>query len=83
MYRFGRKRINMPKTLTKAHLVDKIINRNGCPKNFGAEILNSLLEIMKSTLKTNDFLLLLMLTVLIGLIHPKAFLHRKIVMRSI
>ena len=48
----------MPKSLTKADLVEEIINLNGYPKNRAAEILDSLLEIMKSTLESGEDVLI-------------------------
>ena len=45
-------------TLTKAMIIDVIHNQLGYPKNKSAELLEILLEIMKSTLETGEDVLI-------------------------
>ena len=48
----------MQAKLTKAELVESIIEINGYPKNRATEILESLLELIKSTLESGDNILI-------------------------
>ena len=41
-------------TLTKAHIVDAIADQIGFPKNHSSEIVESLLELIKSSLESGD-----------------------------
>ena len=45
-------------TLTKAQIVEAIAEMNGFPRNKSAQILESLIEIIKSTLATRDDVLI-------------------------
>ena len=44
----------MPKSLTKAQIVEAIAEQNGLPKNEAKEIVETLLEIMKRTLESGE-----------------------------
>ena len=45
-------------SLTKAHLIDAIAEANGFPRNKAAETIESLLEIIKSTLASGEDVLI-------------------------
>ena len=45
-------------TLTKAHLIDAIAEANGFPKNHSSETVETILEIIKSTLASGDDVLI-------------------------
>lgn len=45
-------------TLTKAHLIDAVAEGNGFPRNKASETVESLLEIIKSTLESGDDVLI-------------------------
>jgi integration host factor subunit alpha len=45
-------------TLTKSNLIDTIAEANGFPKNRSSEIVESLLEIIKSTLESGEDVLI-------------------------
>ncbi len=41
-------------TLTKAHLIDAIAEANGFPRNKASETVETILEIIKSTLESGE-----------------------------
>ena len=45
-------------TLTKAHIVDAIADQIGYPKNHSSEIVETLLELIKSSLESGDDVLI-------------------------
>lgn len=45
-------------TLTKAHLIDSIYNRVDLPKNKSAQVVESLLELIKKTLENGEDVLI-------------------------
>ena len=45
-------------TLTKAHIVDAISDQIGYPKNHSSEIVETLLELIKSSLESGDDVLI-------------------------
>ena len=45
-------------SLTKAHLVDSIQNQLGLPKNFSAQAVESIIEIIKRTLENGEDVLI-------------------------
>ena len=45
-------------TLTKAHIINAISDQIGYPKNHSAEIVESLLELIKKTLESGDDVLI-------------------------
>ena len=45
-------------TLTKAHIVDAIADQIGYPKNHSSEIVETLLELIKSSLESGDNVLI-------------------------
>ncbi|MFC1857050.1 integration host factor subunit alpha [Thermodesulfobacteriota bacterium] len=45
-------------TLTKAHIIESVQNNLGFPKNRSAELVESLLEIMKKTLESGEDVLI-------------------------
>ena len=45
-------------TLTKAHIINAIANQIGFPKNHSSEIVETLLELIKSTLESGEDVLI-------------------------
>ena len=45
-------------TLTKANLVEKIVNQNGLPRNQSREIIETLVEAIKHTLESGEDVLI-------------------------